>query len=169
MWVRFRMTDQKYKFDIFKILERLSVKDKAFFDNMSEDDFKALQPLVLMRWLSGTSDTRQIFFLNEIANPMVFPLTKHKELLIDLLMICSSGKTKRYFWNKAKNNKKTSMPYTIEVIKQYFGYSTLEASLALPNLKDDDILGYAAYLGYQTNEIKALTKELKTRGTEHEG
>lgn len=160
------MPDQKYKFDIFKILERLSVKDRAFFDNMSEEDLKALQPLVLMRWLSGTSDARQIFFINEIANSMIFPLSKHKRLLLDLLMVCSSGKSKRYFWNKAKNNKKTSMPLTIGVINQYFGYSTLEAMLALPNLKDEDILGYATYLGYQTTEIKALTKELKLRGTD---
>ncbi len=157
------MTEPKYKFDIFKILERLSVKDKKFFDDMSEDDLKALQPLVLMRWMSGTTDARQLFFLNELSNPMVFPLTKHKRLLLDMLMISSSGKNKRYFWNKAKNNKKTSMPHTIEIIKTYFGYSALEAKEALPLLKDDDILGYAKYLGYQTTEIKAVQKELNER------
>lgn len=157
------MAEQKYKFDIFKILERLSVKDKAFFDNMTPEDLKALQPLVLMRWMSGTTDARQIFFLNELTNPMVFPLTKHKQLLLNLLMISSSGKAKRYFWNKAKNNKKTSTPHTIDVIKQYFGYSTLQAKEALYLLKDNDILEYAAYLGCQLPEIKAIKKELKVR------
>lgn len=157
------MTEQKYKFDIFKLLERLSLKDKEFFDKMSEEDLKALQPLVLMRWMSGTTDARQLFFLNELSNSMVFPLTKHKRLLLNLLMISSSGKAKRYFWNKAKNNKKTSTPHTIEVIKKYFGYSTLEAKEALTLLKDQDILGYAVYLGYQPVEIKAVTKELNER------
>lgn len=157
------MPEQKYKFDIFKLLERLSVKDKAFFDNMTPEDLKALQPLVLMRWMSGTTDMRQLFFLNELTNPMVFSLTKHKRLLLDLLMISSSGKAKRYYWNKTKNNKKTSTPHVIETIKQYFGYSTLEAKEALPLLKDEDILEYASYLGYQSTEYKAVVKELKTR------
>jgi hypothetical protein len=157
------MSEQKYKFDIFKLLERLSVKDKAFFDNMTPEDLKALQPLVLMRWMSGTTDVRQLFFLNELTNPMVFPLTKHKELLLDLLMISSSGKNKRYFWNKAKNNKKTSTPHTIELIKKHFGYSTLEAKDALRLLKDEDILGYAVYHGYQSTEYKAVAKELNER------
>lgn len=162
------MADQKYKFDIFKLLDRLSVKDKKFFDELSEQDLKALQPLVLMRWMSGTTDARQIFFLNELANPMMFPLYKHKELLLNLLMISSSGKVKRYFWNKPKNNKKTSTPQMIEVVRQYFGYSTLQAKDALSLLKDEDIIGYAQYLGYQTPEIKALTKELKTRNVVEE-
>lgn len=157
------MTEQKYKFDIFKILERLSVKDKEFFDVMSPEDLKALHPLVLMRWMSGTTDARQIFFLNEISNVMVFPLTKHKQLLLNLLMISSSGKTKRYFWNKPKNNKKTSTPHTVELIKKHFGYSTLEAKDALLLLKDEDILGYAAYHGYQPTEAKAIAKELNER------
>lgn len=155
--------EQKYKFDIFKVLERLSLKDKEFFDKMSDEDLKALHPLVLMRWMSGTTDMRQLFFLNELSNPLVFPLTKHKRLLLDLLMISSSGKAKRYFWNKAKNNKKTSTPHTIEVIKQYFGYSTLEAKEALKLLKNEDILEYAAYLGLQLTEIKTVTKELNER------
>ncbi len=157
------MTEQKYKFDIFKLLDKLSLKDKKFFDDLSEEDLKALQPLVLMRWMSGTTDARQVFFLNELLNPMVFPLTKHKQLLLDLLMICSSVKVKRYFWNKTKNNKKTSTPHTIELIKQYFGYSTIEAKQALPLLSNEDILEYATYLGYQTTEVKAIKKELNER------
>lgn len=152
-----------YKFDIFKILERISVKDKEFVNSLTEEDLKSLQPLVLMRWMSGTTDIRQIYFLNELANPMIFSLGRHKKLLLDILMISSSGKNKRYVWNKAKNNKKTSMPHTIEVIKKYFGYSTLQSKEALQLLKDEDIFAYAAYLGIQIPEIKAIQKELNER------
>lgn len=155
------MTD--YKFDIFKILERLSVKDVAFFEKMSEEDKKALQPLVLARWMSGTSDSFQVQMLNELVNPLVFNLGKHKQLLLNLLTISSSGKSKRYIWNKAKNNKKTSTPKCIEVIKEYYGYSTLQAKDAMPLLTDDDIFQYAWHLGRQTDELKLITKELKSR------
>jgi len=153
----------EYKFDIFKVLERLSVKDREYFLKMTEEDKKAIQPLVLMRWMSGTSEARQVFFLNEIINPFVFPLNKHKQLLLDLLEICGSGKTRRYIWNKAKNNKKTNTPKSIELIKEYYGYSTLQAKEAMTLLTDDDIMQFAWHLGKQPDEIKLISKELKSR------
>jgi hypothetical protein len=157
------MTEQKYKYDIFKILERLSVKDIGFFENISEEDKKALHPLVLAGWMFGTTDERQIVFLNEIVNPFIFNLGKHKQLLLKLLTITSSGKSKRYNWIKSKNNKSTSVPKCINVIKQYYGYSTLQAKDVLSLLTDTDILEYASYLGYQPDELKLITKELKFR------
>jgi hypothetical protein len=162
------MSEQKYKFDIFKILNHLSLKDEHYFNSLSEEDRKSLQPLVLMRWMSGTSDARQIFFLNELLNPMVFNMNKHKLLLLYLLTICAPGKTKKYFWNKAKSQKKSSLPIATEVVQKYFGYSSKHARDALPLLSTEDIISYAEHLGYQTIDIKALTKELKVRGKTEE-
>lgn len=158
------MIEKKYKFDIFQILEKLSTKNRNFFESMSEEDLKAIQPLVLMRWMSGTSNSRQIYFLNELVNHFVFSLTKHKMLLIDLLMICGSGKPQRYNWLKPKSKKTTSTPKAIEVIKEYYGYSTLEAIEALPLLDATDIISYAEYLGKQPDELKVISKEVKNLG-----
>ncbi len=157
------MTEQKYKLDIFKVLERLSVKDRKYFANLSEEEMKSLQPLVLMRWMSGTSDSRQVYFLNELCNPLVFPLTKHKKLLLDLLMISSSGKNKRYIWNKAKGKTIPNTPKAVSIIKEHFGYNTREALDVLKILSNEEILDIAEQHGKQVDEIKELSKELKGR------
>jgi hypothetical protein len=157
------MAEKKYKLDIFKILERLSLKDTEFFNELSEEDMKSLHPLVLMRWMSGTAEARQVFFLNELVNPLVFPLTKHKGLLLKLLMISGPGKIKRYNWMKAKGKKTSSTPKCLELVKEIYGYNTSDAIDALKILKDSDILSYAEYLGRQPSEIKEIQKELNNR------
>ncbi len=157
------MSEQKYKLDIFKVLEKLSLKDRKYFASLSEEDIKSLQPLVLMRWMSGTSEARQVYFLNELLNPMVFPLTKHKMLLIDLLMISAPGKNKRYFWNKARGKRTSNTPKAVSLIKNHYGYNTNDAIDALKILTNEEILEMAEMYGMQPADIKELTKELKGR------
>ena len=157
-------TQKKHKLDIFAVLGRISNKDGNFYRNLNEEERKALAPLVVMRWLSGTRNAQQIYFLNELVNPFVFAMGKHKELLVDLMITCSPGRTQRYFWNKAKSKRTTSVPNTVNVVRDYFGYSSIEAMEALPLLDDEIILWYADELGRQPDEIKLIKKELKSRG-----
>lgn len=158
------MAEKKYALDIFKVLERLNAKDVEYFEKLSEEELKSLHPLVLMRWMSGTQEARQVFFLNELVNPLVFPLGKHKSLLLKLLMICGPGKARRYNWNKAKGKSTSNTPKALDIIKEYYGYSTKHAIDTLAVLSNDAILEIAEYLGKQPNEIKEITKELKGRG-----
>jgi hypothetical protein len=155
---------KKYKLNIFDVLSKISTKDTKFFENLSEEEQKAVQPLVIMRWLTGTSSARQVFFLNELLNPMVFQLDKHKQLLLNLMTICCSGRSQRYQWNKPVSKKTSKTPTLVKVIKQTFGYNTVDALDALPILDNDTIMSYAESLGMQTDEIKLIKKELKTRG-----
>jgi len=157
------MTQKKHKLDIFQVLGQISKRNRNFYSSLSEEEQKALMPLVVMRWMSGTSDARQLFFLNELVNPLVFSLYDHKELLVHLMSICGPGKTKRYFWNKAKSKKKTSTPTCVNVIRDYFGYNTLDAIEALPLLSDIDVLTYATHLGRQKEDVAKIKKELKGR------
>lgn len=157
------MTEKKHKLDIFRVLDRTSRKDQAFYHDLTEEEQKAYQPLVVMRWLSGTTDARQIFFLNELVNPFVFNFTKHKELLYQLMTVCTGGKPQRYYWNKALSKKSTKTPTVIGVIKEYFKYNTIHAIESLPLLTDDDILDYASQLGRQKEDIAKIKKELKSR------
>lgn len=158
------MSDKKkHKLNIFQVLSKLSTKDRKYYHSLSEDEQKALAPLVVMRWLSGTRDPRQILFLNELVNPFVFSLASHKELLVDLMMVSSSGHTQRYVWNKATSKKTSGAPKSVEVIRDYFGYNLVDASEALPLLSDEDVLQFAEELGRQLDTIKAIKKELKNR------
>jgi hypothetical protein len=154
---------KKYKLNIFDVLGKLSVGNAAFYDKLTDEEEKALQPLVVMRWLTGADDARQIYFLNELVNPLVFPLTNHKKLLVQLMSICTSGRSKRYKWTKVKPKKSSKSNNCVNVVRDYFGYSTRHAIDALPLLDDDAILQYADELGRQQDEIRAIKKELKAR------
>ena len=151
------------KLDIFQVLDHISNKDINFYRNLTEEEQKAFMPLVVMRWLSGTSSARQIYFLNELVNPHIFTSHQHKELLFYLMTVCAPGKKQRYFWNKTLSKKSTATPTAVSVIREYFGYNTLEAIDAMKLLSNDNIMLYAEELGTQTDQLSKLKKELKGR------
>jgi len=159
----FQLSPVKHKFDIFQLLGGLSKKDTKAYTSLSEEEQKGVMPLVVMRWLSGTDDARQVYFLNELVNPFVFPFYKHKELLIDLMSICGPGQYRRYTWNKSLSKKKTSTPTSTSVVKQYFGYNTVDANEAVALLSAVDILDYAEQLGFPKEDITKLKREMKNK------
>jgi hypothetical protein len=157
------MTQKNHKIDIFQVLNHISKKDKNFFKQLTDEEKKAFQPLIVMRWLTGTNDARQVYFINELVNPFVFSMYNHKELIYYLMTTCTRGKTQRYNWTKSSSKKSSATPSSVGVIKEYFNYSTLHAIEALPMLSNDDIMEYAEHLGRQKEDITKIKKELKTR------
>jgi len=152
------------KLDLFNVvLPNISKKNNKFYSNLSEEEKKELSPLVVMKFLSGTSNARQVFFLNELVNTFVFTLAKHKELLVYLMTICTTGTCHRYTFPKAKGNKSPNTPKTIKIITEYFKYSTKEAKAALEIITNAEILSLAEQLGRQPKEISEIKKELKKR------
>lgn len=156
------MAKVERKLDIFNVLSHIDRKDRQYYRNLTEEQQKALAPLVVMRWLSGTTSIRQIVFLNELVNHLVFSIHRHKELLYYMLTTCTSGRPQRYFWNKTVS-KTSATPKTYSVIQEYFQYSVKQTADILPLLTTDDIIDYAEQLGRQPDEIKAIKKELKNK------
>lgn len=147
--------------NLFDALGKISTKQRKYYETLSEEERKEFLPVVLMRWLSGTSDARQIYFINEIVNPFVYSLHKHKELLAALMSVSTSGVSQRYSWLKANSKKSTNTPVIVELIKEYYRYTTSQAIDVLPLLEEADILGYASELGRQPDEIAKIKKEMK--------
>lgn len=151
-----------YKLDIFKLLGDInSPKAGDIYAKLSDDERKGFATLVVMRWMSGTSDERQIILLNEFVNPYVFPLGKHPHLLMQLLQVASSKTSKRYAWLGIKSKKKQVEAY--RVIQEYFELSAREAkTYTLPPA--EELVKMAEELGWQKDEITKLQKELKENG-----
>ena len=164
---------REYKLALFPLLRNISTKNVGYYNTLSEESIKEFTPLVLMRWLTGCNDgknlsARQIFFLNELVNPYAFAFqgtidNNHKKLLYNLMTICTSGRDCRYKFNKTKGKRTSSMPKATAVIKEAFGYNNRDAHDAIALLSDEAIVDMAEQYGMQEAELKLLKKELKTK------
>lgn len=149
-----------FKLDIFKLLGMIGSKNSGdIYKGLSDDEKKGFAPLVAMRWMSGTSDQRQIMALNTFANRFIFPLGKHPHLLMQLLQACSSKNGGRAQWLGIKGgSKKTQLRN--EVIMEYFDYSTNELRALTVFPTNDEIVQMAEELGWQKEEVAKLKKEM---------
>ena len=149
-----------YKLDIFDLLNKLnSSKSGDIYAQLSDDERKGFAPLVVMRWMSCTSDEQQIMLLNEFVNPAVFPLGKHPHLLMRLLQVASSKTPKRYGWISVKSNKKNVE--AMKVVAEYFEMSAREVRLLDPFPSKEEVLRMAEEIGLQNDDFKKLEKEFK--------
>ncbi len=153
----------KHKLNIFEILNSINVKNRGFYDSLSIEEQKTLQPVVLMKWMGGIVNEQQIIILNQFINKWVFSLSGHKTLLMDILIASSPGRRTRYTWNKRKSAKSNSLPICVTIIKTAYNYNYTKAVDSLSLLSNDDILTMAQQQGLQLPEIKDLKKELRAR------
>lgn len=145
-------------FDLFAFLGQLNKRNLEAYDQLTDEGKKAAHPLVIMRWLSGTSDQAQIIRLNEFANRYVFSLGNEKPLLFKLLAASCTGKTNRTQWIKGPGGSSTRL--SLEAIKAKYGCSTREAEHYIRLLDAADILQYAEEAGFDKDQMKKLQAEL---------
>lgn len=149
------------KLDIFRVLNAADQKNADFYTKLSDAERKEFQPFIVARWMSGTSNTGQVYLINEFANPYLFSLTNHKQLMWQLLTICNAGKPQRYAWNKLPARRESGRPNALKAVKEYFGYSTRDAVDAMDLLTRTQIIEIAESLGWQTEDIAKIRREIK--------
>lgn len=153
------MVDQ-YKLDIFKVLAELNAKNKHYFTSLSVDQQKSIVPLVIARWLSGTTSELQIILINELVNPYLFDLQKHPDLLWKLMASTTTTKGQRYKWNAAHPKSKAKLGIATKVVMEYFKYNSKDAARIVRVLPSTDIVEMAEELGWQITELNKLNTEL---------
>lgn len=143
---------------IFDALEQINRRNYSWFLSLTDKQQKGLAPIVLARWLSGSSST-QVLIVDEVLNPYVFSLYKHPYLLWLLMCTCSVTKYQRYNWIK-KTATSTNHPKSIGCIQQYFGYSITKAKQVFNTINKDDILLMADDMGYDQHQLNEISYEL---------
>lgn len=144
--------------DLFEGLAKISKKNYTWYSELSDSGKKSAAPVVIARWMTGTSDAAQLVRINTFVNPYLFSLGQEKGLLFKLMSAASTGRNVRYNWIKAPGAK-TSVKLKIEAIKQYYEVSGREAVIYLKNISNDDIIEMAEDLGWDKSEITSLKKE----------
>lgn len=145
--------------DLFKFLGALNKRDLQAYTKLTDEAKKEASALVIQRWLSGTSDPAQIIRLNEVANPYIFALGSEKELLFKLLAAACTGRVNRTSWIKGPGSSTKRL--SLVAIEEYYQCSQREAEEYLPRLDASDILRFAEDAGWDKDQIKKLTAELK--------
>jgi hypothetical protein len=145
------------KIDLFDFLHHISKGDLVYLQSLSDADKKSLAPLLMMRWLSGTNDGKQIRYLNHLVNPLVFNLWQHPDLLYKLMMVSCHTPSKRFSY--PKRAKVETRPMSIDVITRVYKCNVREARQYFPLLTTEDIVEMAEMLGEDKEFVKKLAKE----------
>ena len=143
-------------FDLFDGLSSLGRRNMGWYDSLTAEGKKAAAPLILMRWMAGTSDAAQLLRINTFVNPYVFSLGAEKPLLVKALAAAATGKNQRYWWLRGPSAKAQRLK--LEVIKQYFECSTREA--VTYTVAGADVVAMAEELGWSDDELKKLKSEV---------
>lgn len=104
---------KQYKNDIFEVIKHLDNKDYGYYDSLTDEQKKDIQPYTLMRWLSTASGNEEIhklmtILVNENVNKDFWQMSKYKDLQWKLLCTCGLKKWMRHQWipmSKSNNDK----------------------------------------------------------------
>lgn len=146
--------------DIFWLLGELDRKNYDLWNKLTEEQRKELSPVLVLRWMLGTRDPVQLLILNEVVNTLVFSLgSAHKELLLKLLTISTSGSSQRYQWLNLKTAGKQKL--SVQLIAEHYNLSLRDAAESAKLFSAEELTELAALHGWQKDELKNLAKELE--------
>ena len=155
------MAEKKQRaLDIFQLLGEVDKKKYDIWDKLTDEQKKEFSALITMRWMAGTTDARQIIFLNEIVNLAVFSLPEHKQFLLELLTVCSSGSSKRYSWVNYKLTAGSKKKIAVQLVADHYNLSLKEAEDSVLNFSPEELMELAEIQGFQKEDLKNLKKEL---------
>ncbi len=147
-------------FDLFAFLGQLNAGKMDAYENLSDEAKKAASPLVVARWLTGTSDPGQLIRLNMVVNPYIFSLGQDKNLLFKLMAAACTG-PKRVSWMKMPGTGSKHSKLAVQAVMHVYECSSREANHYLVQLSADDVLQCAESAGFDKADITKLKSELK--------
>lgn len=145
------------KFDIFDVIKEIEGIQMDFFDNLADYEVKQISPYIIMKWMSGVKDPKQLIMINDVVNSWVFAMYKHPKLVYKLLMTAATRKDKRVSWIKRPKNEK--LPVSTSLVQEYYNCSASHARDYLRILTKDDIFEIAESLGTTKEILTKLKKE----------
>jgi hypothetical protein len=158
------MARAKPKLELNRVLSALDAKDRNFYDTLTDDERKGLSPFLTIRYASTVDHTMPevseyvLAATNRRVNPHFLDLKDHPKLQWLLLTTTSMGLgSMRHTWIKPLGGKQTSNDRLRNFLADQFpSANSVELDILLATNSQEDILEYAASLGYQEKEISKL-------------
>ena len=114
--------------DLKKTLRAADLRDKNFYDKMSEEDQKLYSPFMLMKYMASVKGEQwmqehYVEMINECVNKHLWTVSKHKKLAWILTAMCGVEQGQFHPWlgskKKTGNNDKQKLLTTLyENMKQ---------------------------------------------------
>ena len=158
------MARAKPKLEINRVLAAIDAKDRNFYDTLTDEELKGFSPFLAIRYASSVDHSMPevceyvLEAANRRANPHFFDFKDHPKLQWLLLTTTSMGfGPMRHSWIKPLGGKKTSNDRAREFLSREFpGVNRDELDILLAINTHEEILAYAADLGYQSDQIDKL-------------
>jgi hypothetical protein len=158
------MARAKPKLEINRVLAAIDAKDRNFYDTLTDEELKGFSPFLAIRYASSVDHSMPevceyvLEAANRRANPHFFDFKDHPKLQWLLLTTTSMGLgPMRHSWIKPLGGKKTSNDRAREFLSREFpGVNRDELDILLAINTHEEILAYAADLGYQSDQIDKL-------------
>ena len=108
--------------DLKKTLRAADLRDKNFYDQMSEEDQKLYSPFMLMKYMASVKGEQwmqehYVEMINEVVNKHLWTVAKHKKLAWILTAMCGVEQGQFHPWlgskKKTGNNDKQKMLTTL--------------------------------------------------------
>lgn len=156
-----------FKLDMFKqVLPAIDRRDFGFYGRLTEDQQKAYQPYVVMRWMSATTDNGDMHKyhvgnVNDFVNTDFWSLNNHPELQHKLLCMAGVGQPQRHQWIKFMGGKRKKSAINEFLLEQNPMLRDDELDILKSQTSNEEFEAYIKGLGKQDAEVKKLMKEWK--------
>lgn len=142
------------KLDIWNELLQFDRKNRAFYDELDDQERKKFGVYVLMKWganVEGSADLQEWYLraVNERSNVNFFDLGRHPKLQWLCLTSASPGLGKqRHYWQKPRKREGTASSKAVSFLRRNY-----------PHLRTDEL-----ELMAQINDIKDLKALARSQG-----
>jgi len=152
----------KFMSSLTKMLNAINTKDRAYYDQLPEEEQKKFAAYLAMRWAScsnGDADLVEYWLraTNQMANIGLFELHRHPKLQWLLVTVASPGISTRHEWIKGPSRSK-NIPFAKTLEKLYPTMKHDEIQLMAKMHTKSSVRTLLREHGWQEDEIK---RELK--------
>lgn len=133
-----------YKNNIFEVIKQMDYKNYGYYDSLSDDLKKEIQPYTLLRWESCASGNenshKELTLKANRVNEHFWELSKYKDLQWKMLCTCGTKQWTKHQWISISSTTldKRSKKYTV-VREFYKSLNNEDFDIVYKSLTDDDI------------------------------